>query len=146
MYSICNPLIFIVRKNLTKYDQYSKKKKKKKRTKRERALPTYSFVNWRVGAQQTKIFLGSGYSAEPGQIVTRGYSAGPGQTVPRGYSAEPGQTVPRGYSAEPGQIVPMGYSAGPGQIVPTLFSRTRLNSYNALVGYLTGPKILCISI
>ena len=36
-----------------------------------------------------------------------------------------------GYSAGPGQIVPRGYSTGPGQIVPRLFSRTRLNSYNA---------------
>ena len=49
-YSICNPLIFIVRKNLKKYDQFSKKKTKKD-------LPTYSFWNWRVGAQQVKIFL-----------------------------------------------------------------------------------------
>ena len=46
-----------------------------------------------------------------------------------------------GDSAGPGQIVPRGYSIGPGQIVTRLFSRTRRNSYNALIGYLTGPKI-----
>ena len=49
-----------------------------------------------------------------------------------------------GYSAGPGQIVPRGYSTGPGQIVPRLFSRTRLNSYNALIGYLTGPKMFML--
>ena len=49
-----------------------------------------------------------------------------------------------GYSAGPGQIVPRGYSAGPGQIVPRLFSRTRLNSYNALIGYITGPKFFML--
>ena len=46
-----------------------------------------------------------------------------------------------GYSAGPGQIVLRGYSAGPGQIVHRLFSR---NSYNALIGYLTGPKIFML--
>ena len=45
-----------------------------------------------------------------------------------------------GYSAGPNQIVPRGYSTGPGQIVPRLFSWVRLNSYNALIGYLTRPK------
>ena len=45
-----------------------------------------------------------------------------------------------GYSARPGHIVPRGYSTRPGQIVARLFSRTRPNSYNALTGYLTGPK------
>ena len=49
-----------------------------------------------------------------------------------------------GYSAGPGQIVPRGYSTGPGQIVPRLFSRVQLNSYNALTGYLTGPKIFML--
>ena len=49
-----------------------------------------------------------------------------------------------GYSAGPGQIVPRGYSTGPGQIVPRLFSQTRLNSYNALIGYLTGPTIFML--
>ena len=45
-----------------------------------------------------------------------------------------------GYSAGPGQIVYRGYSTGPGQIAPRIFSRVRLNSYNALIGYLTGPE------
>ena len=31
--------------------------KKKKKKEREYVLPTYSFENWRVGAQQTMIFL-----------------------------------------------------------------------------------------
>ena len=50
-----------------------------------------------------------------------------------------------GYSAGPSQIVPRGYSTGPGQIVPRLFNRTRLNSYNALICYLTGPKNFMLS-
>ena len=41
-------------------------------------------------------------------------------------------------------MVPRGYSTGPGQIVPRLFSRTWLNGYNALIGYLTGPKIFTL--
>ena len=35
-------------------------------------------------------YLGSGYSAGPGQIVPRGYSTGPGQIVPIDYLAGPG--------------------------------------------------------
>ena len=85
-----------------------------------------------------------GYSAGPGQIVPMSYSARPGQIVPMGYSAGPGQIVPMGYSARPGQIVPMGYSTGHGQIVAGLFSRTRLNSYDALICYLTRPKIFML--
>ena len=46
--------------------------------------------------------------------------------------------------AGPGQIVPRGYSTGPGQIVTRLFSRTRLNSYKALIGYLTRPKFFML--
>ena len=50
-----------------------------------------------------------------------------------------------GYSAGPGQIVPRGYSTGPGQLVQRLFSRTQLNSYNALIGYLTGPNCFMLN-
>ena len=48
-----------------------------------------TFVIFKIFVAYTTFgfFLGSGYSARPGQIVPRGYSAESCQIVPRGYSA-----------------------------------------------------------